>query len=100
MTVKEDIFEFIRKNREYLREHFRIRKIGIFGSFVKNSQTENSDIDLIVEFEANTPSLYELKDDLRRFFSDHFNRNVDIAREKYLKPYIKDQIVNEAEYIE
>ncbi|MBE9594731.1 MAG: nucleotidyltransferase domain-containing protein [Proteobacteria bacterium] len=65
---KEDILGFIRQNKHYLKEHFHIKRIGLFGSFVHNEQTEDSDI--------------------------------DIAREKYLKSYVKAQINNEAVYVE
>lgn len=100
MIRKEDIFEFIRQNRLWLKEYFRIRKIAVFGSFVRNEQTDNSDIDLLIELEDNTPHIYEKKEELRQYFRNRFNRNVDIAREKYLKPYVKHQIIRESVYVD
>lgn len=100
MIKKEDILAFIRQNRHYLKEHFHIKKIGLFGSFVHNEQTEDSDIDIIIELEDNTPGIHELKEELRYFFGEQFQRDVDIAREKYLKSYVKVQINNEAVYVE
>ncbi|MBC8416105.1 MAG: nucleotidyltransferase domain-containing protein [Candidatus Syntrophoarchaeum sp.] len=99
MIRKEDILNFIRQNQNYLKEHFYIKKIGLFGSFVHNKQTEDSDIDIIIELEDNTPDIYELKEELREFIGKQFNRDVDIAREKYLKSYVKAQIINEAVYV-
>ncbi|MCK4475099.1 MAG: nucleotidyltransferase domain-containing protein [Methanophagales archaeon] len=100
MIKKEDILNFIRQNMNYLKEHFFIKKIGLFGSFVHNEQTEDSDIDIIIELEENTPAIYELKEELREFIGKQFHRDVDIAREKYLKSYVKSQIINEAVYVE
>ena len=100
MIRKEDIFAFIRQNRHYLKEHFYIKRIGLFGSFVHDVQTEDSDIDIILELEDNTPAIYELKEELRAFFGEEFQRDVDIAREKYLKSYVNAQINNEAVYVE
>nr|CBH38602.1 conserved hypothetical protein, containing nucleotidyltransferase domain [uncultured archaeon] len=100
MIGKEDILRFIRQNRQYLKELFYIKKIGLFGSFVQNEQTEDSDIDIIIKLEDNTPSIYELKEELGVFFGDQFQRDVDIARKKYLKSYVKVQINNEAVYVE
>ena len=100
MIGKEDILSFIRQNQNYLKDHFYIKKIGLFGSFVHNEQTEDSDIDIIIELEDNTPAIYELKEELRAFFGEQFQREVDIAREKYLKSYVKAQIINEAVYVE
>jgi len=100
MIGKEDIFGFIRQNRHYLKEHFYIKRIGLFGSFVHNEQTEDSDIDIVIELEDNTPAIYELKEELREFFGEQFQREVYIAREKYLKSYVKVQINKEAAYVE
>ena len=100
MITKEHIITFLRQNRAYLQEHFHVKKIGLFGSFAHDAQTEDSDIDIIIELEDNTPSIYELKEELRDFIGRQFNRNVDIAREKYLKNYARSHIVSEAVYIE
>ena len=100
MIKKEDILGFVRQNRHYLKEHFHIKQIGLFGSFVHDEQTEDSDIDIIIELEDNTPAIYGLKEELRDFFGAQFQRDVDIAREKYLKSYVKAQINNEAVYVE
>ena len=100
MRGKEDILRFVRQNLHYLKEYFHIKRIGLFGSFVHNEQTEDSDIDIIIELEDNTPAIYELKEELREFFGEHFQREVDIAREKYLKSYVKVQINKEAVYVE
>lgn len=100
-ALKSDtVLDFIRDNRGYLAEHFHIRKIGLFGSVVRNEQRSGSDIDLIVEFDDNTPDLYDLKSELRQFFGERFNCSVDIAREKYLKPYARELILSEAVYVE
>jgi predicted nucleotidyltransferase len=100
MITKEDVLARILQNRHYLKEHFHIKRIGLFGSFVHDEQTEESDIDIILELEDNTPGIYELKEVLRAFFGEQFQREVDIAREKYLKSYVKAQIINEAVYVE
>ena len=100
MITKETVFEFIYNKKQYLKDHFHIEKIGVFGSFSRNEQSEISDIDLIVEFEENTPDIYDLKNELRSLFKREFGMNVDIAREKYLKSYAKDQILSEVIYVE
>jgi len=100
MIRKEDISEFIRQNRLWLKEHFHIEKIAIFGSFARNEQTDKSDIDLLIELEDNIPDIHEKKEELRKYFRNKFNRNVDIAREKYLKSYVKHQILHESVYVE
>jgi predicted nucleotidyltransferase len=99
MTTKSEILDFLTQNKKYLRERFSIIKIGLFGSFVREEQTDGSDIDLIVEFEKNTPNLFDLKKDLKIYIKEQFNIEVDIAREKYLKSYYRDSILKETIYV-
>jgi hypothetical protein len=73
-------------------------KIGIFGSIARGEQNEESDIDLIVEFEENTPDLYSIKQRLKDEIQSRFNLPVDICREKYIKPVFKNQILSDAKY--
>jgi predicted nucleotidyltransferase len=54
MLYKTDILNFLRANKEYFKTKFNIIKIGIFGSYAREEQTDNSDIDIIIEFEENT----------------------------------------------
>lgn len=100
MTTRNEILSYLQKNRRFLRDKFHIKKIGLFGSFANNRYDKDSDIDIIVEFEENTESLYEIKQELRSLLREKFNRDVDIAREKYLKPYIKHEILDEAIFVE
>ncbi|MDH5681914.1 MAG: nucleotidyltransferase domain-containing protein [Spirochaetota bacterium] len=100
MIHQEDIIHFLQENQDYFKSHFRITKIALFGSFARNEELEDSDIDLIVEFEENTKQLFEIKQELREFLGHEFQRKVDIAREKYLKPSVKQEILKEAITIE
>lgn len=91
--------EFLTQNKKLFRDRFSIVKIGLFGSYARNEQTEVSDIDLIVEFESNTPNLYDVKKDLKSYIKEQFNIEVDIAREKYLKRRYRDSIIKETVYV-
>ncbi|MBI5917710.1 MAG: nucleotidyltransferase domain-containing protein [Bacteroidetes bacterium] len=81
-----------------LESRYHVSKIGLFGSFARNEQTESSDIDLVVEFDPQTENLSEKKEAIRQLLSVQFDRKVDLAREKYLKPYFKKQILQSAIY--
>jgi len=50
MNLKE-IKEILANHREELKERFRVKEMGIFGSYAKGEQTEESDLDMIVEVE-------------------------------------------------
>lgn len=100
MYNQNQILEFISENKSYLKERFHVTRIGLFGSFARKEQTEHSDIDLLVEFEENTQNLYDIKIEIRKFFKDKFNLNVDICRQKYIKSRYKSRILNEAIYVD
>ncbi len=69
------------------------------GSFARNEQKEDSDIDILVDFEPNTKQLFDIYEKMKTFFSNAFNKNIDIATVKYLKPYYKNVILKDAIFI-
>jgi len=99
MYSQQEILQFISGNRSLLREKFHVTRIGIFGSYARKEQTNQSDIDIIVDFEVNTQNLFELKLQLKQFFKNRFNIDVDICRERYIKPRFRKRIENESIYI-
>ena len=80
------------------RDRYHIIRIGLFGSYARGDQNVNSDIDLLIEFEDNTQDLYDLKLQLKDFFQKNLGIEIDICREKYIKPRIKKSILKETVY--
>ncbi len=99
MVDLNTILLYLTSNKTRLEKEYHLRKIGIFGSIARGEQTENSDIDLIVEFKQNTPDLYSIKQKLKNEIQSQFHIPVDICREKYIKPIFKDRILSEAKYV-
>ncbi len=99
MQSKNEILNFLSKKREFLKENFHIIKLGIFGSFARGDNESGSDIDLIVEFEENTQNLFDIKRNLKAYIKENLNLEVDICREKYIKPRYKKEITNEVKYV-
>ena len=89
---------FLAQNKGLFRDKYHIIRIGLFGSYARGEQNINSDIDLLVEFEENTQDLYDLKLQLKDFFLKTIGVEIDICREKYIKPRIKKQILKETVY--
>jgi uncharacterized protein len=98
METREDILEFLKANREFLRNQYHVIKIGLFGSFARSEQTPQSDIDLIIEIDT-TDDVFRLKNNIREFIATQCNRTVDLAREKYLRPYAREAILKEAIFV-
>ena len=99
MQSKNEILNFLSKKREFLKENFHIIKLGIFGSFARGDSESGSDIDWIVEFEENTQNLFDIKRNLKAYIKENLNLEVDICREKYIKPRYKKEITNEVKYV-
>lgn len=93
------VINYLHVNKQRLIKEYHLTKIGVFGSVAKNEQNKSSDIDIIVEFENNTLDLFNLKENLRSEIMNEFSVNVDICREKYIKPVFKDQIMSEVKYV-
>ncbi len=98
MKSREQILTFLSQNRKLFRDKYHVLRIGLFGSYAREEQNPNSDIDLLIEFEENTQDLYDLKIQLKEFFKIQLGLNVDICREKYIKPRIKNSILKETVY--
>jgi predicted nucleotidyltransferase len=98
VTDREDILNYLHSNRNYLLSKYSLRSIALIGSFSRNEQNQNSDIDFIVEFNDLTPNIYELKINLRNELQTQLGRRIEVASKKYLKPYYREQILNEAIY--
>jgi predicted nucleotidyltransferase len=98
MQTRDQILNFLSQNKNLFRERYHIIRIGLFGSYARGEQNLKSDLDLLVEFEENTQDLYELKLQLKEYFRKNLGIEVDICREKYIKPRIKNSILKEIVY--
>jgi predicted nucleotidyltransferase len=96
---KSEILQFLSQEKDQLEAKFRVSKIGLFGSYARGEETEESDIDIILEFLPQTENLSEIKFSLKELIAKEFGKNVDICREKYLKPYYRNQILKSAIYV-
>jgi len=95
-VIKEEIKKILTENKDLLKS-YRVKRIGLFGSYVKGQQREDSDIDVLVEVEGL--SLLDFVG-LELRLSEIFGKKVDLVSIKALKPYIKPYILKEVEYLE
>ncbi len=93
------VLGFLKNHKKEIQNRYNIVKLGIFGSFAENKQSEKSDIDLLVEFDKNTVDIFEKKQDLKVFIENQLNREVDICTIKYIKPFLKKHILKQAVYV-
>ena len=96
LTIKE-IKKILKKNQKLLEKKYKVKKIGIFGSYIRKEAGRKSDIDILVEF-SETPDIFEFIR-LENFLRKLLSIKVDLATKEALKPLIKKEILREIIYI-
>ncbi|NOY50337.1 MAG: nucleotidyltransferase family protein [Chlorobi bacterium] len=97
MTTKEFILTELQQQKSELL-NLGIVRIGLFGSYVREEQSENSDIDILIDFEPekeNFDNLMSVYDLLEKLFK---NEKIEIVTKNGLSPYIGSQILKEVMY--
>ena len=93
--TKQHIIDTLQINMELLKSKYPIEKVGLFGSYSRNEETEFSDIDLIVSF--TKPVGMEFID-LSFELEDIFKNKVDLVSTKGIKPKYFDAIKHDIIY--
>ena len=97
MKTVEEIEEIIQENKKGLENNYGLKTIGIFGSYVKGEQDENSDVDILVEVKRPMGFVKFMK--LEKRLSEIIGLKVDLVTKKALKPYIGKKILQEVQYV-
>ena len=97
MKTLEEIKARLEQLKPTLREKFKVKTIGVFGSYVRGEQKRGSDVDVLVEFEEAV-GLFEFMR-LENYLSDLLGVKVDLVSKKALKPYIGEYIKREVVYV-
>ncbi|MEN4006836.1 MAG: nucleotidyltransferase family protein [Methanobacteriaceae archaeon] len=97
MKTFQEIKEILAKNRKKIKSKYKVKKMGIFGSYVRGEQKEDSDVDILVEFEEPV-SLLKLVS-FENFLKDITGIKVDVVPENDIRPELRENILNEVSYI-
>lgn len=97
---RQDIIRRLNSKKKHYLQKYHVKKIALIGSFARNEQNPQSDIDLLIDIEEGTPDIFELKRALRSELEKDFGRKVEVVSERYLKPFYREEILNEAVYVE
>ena len=89
--------EKIGVNKAEIEKKFRVKEIGIFGSYVRGEQNKNSDGDILVDFHEPI-GLFRFMD-LEEYLENLLKTNVDLVSQKALKPNIGGYIMLEVQPI-
>ena len=97
MKSLKNIIQVLQQQKKQIRERYQITELGVFGSYARGEQTDQSDVDLLVDYEQ-APTLFKLVE-LRTNLSQILEMEVDIVTKQGLKPRIRDRILAEVIYL-
>jgi predicted nucleotidyltransferase len=92
-----DAISTLKEHEQFIRKKFGVRRIGIFGSFARGEEKEDSDLDVLVVFEEGQKT-FDNYMDLKFYLEDLYGREVDLVTEKALKPQLKNIIMKDVVY--
>lgn len=96
VRTKQDILKTLYESRSRLKA-LGVNRIGLFGSFVRGEQHQDSDIDLLVEFEPGRKT-FDAFMELSFFLEDLLLHQVELVTIESLSPHLGPHILKEVEY--
>ncbi len=97
MLKQKELLDYLKTYKALKKDEYNIKRLGIFGSYARDEANENSDIDIVVDFEKSTMfGLVAIKEDIEEYFKSH----VDIVqiRDK-MNTLLKSRIQRDAIYV-
>ena len=101
MLTREEIIEKLRDNREILKK-YGVKRIGMFGSYVRGEQKSGSDIDLVIEFDRSIfgkdfKGLFDAFMDASSYIETLFDKKIDILTPDSIKTIRNKEVAEEIE---
>lgn len=95
----DEVKEILQKHKSEIAQKYKVKEIGIFGSFVRGEQKKRSDVDILVEFdEKDIPDLLEFIA-MEEYIRKLLRKKVDLIRKEAIRTEIKERILKEVVYI-
>jgi len=96
MEPYSDIEQRLIALKPFLAKKYKVKNIGIFGSWSEGTQSASSDLDILIELDE--PLGWEFFD-LKDFLESEFNRSVDLVTRSALKNQLKDKILSQTRFV-
>ncbi len=95
--TKSELIETVKRHNKDIRKRFKVKDIGLFGSYVRDEQKKESDVDVLVEFEKGHKTFNNYMD-LKFFLEDIFGLKVDLVIKDAVRTELKEYILTEVVY--
>lgn len=96
MKATSDIEKRLRALKPELAEKYKVKEIGLFGSYAEGEQTDSSDIDILIDLQEPLGWVFF---ELKEFLETQLNRPVDLVTRNALKKQLKDKILSQTKFI-
>ena len=96
MTPRDEILDLLRSLQTDLSVRYKVRRIGIFGSFARVESRPDSNVDILVDFNPGA-DLFDLIE-LSQYLEEKIGRHVDLATPRALRPEIRESVFRDVVY--
>lgn len=93
---KKQVLKKLKELKIEIKTNYKVKTIGLFGSYINDRQEDTSDIDLLVEFEDDADLFHYVG--LSLFLEEYFNKKVDVISKPALKEELRENILQEVIY--
>ena len=97
VQTKAHILACIQEHQHQLK-NLGVRRLGLFGSFVRDQPRDESDVDILVEFAPGCKSFDNFMQVIF-FLEELLGRRVELVTPEALSPHIGPHIMGEVEYV-
>lgn len=97
MKTKEEILTTLARLEPEIQARFHVRKMGLFGSYARQEQRPESDIDLLVDF-SDDADLIDLVG-LRLFLEERIHSRIDVVPERALRDELRAAVLADVSYV-
>lgn len=98
MKTLHDLKSILENHKDDLTSNFKIVAIGVFGSYAESKQSEDSDIDILVEFEKGAKT-FDNYMGLKLYLEDLLGKNVDLVLKQTIRKELKRSILAGTIYV-
>ena len=97
MQSFNEIRQSLLSQKPILQKKYKISSLGIFGSYARSEQNQDSDLDILIDYDE-VPSLITLVE-LKNYLSELLGVSVDLVTRRGIKPQLRSYILEEVVYL-
>lgn len=97
-SLRHGVLSLLKTNSDTIKKQFHVQRIGIYGSVIRGEERDDSDVDILVDFECGYSTLKNYMS-LRRYMQALFSRKIDLVTTGSLSPYIRPDVEREVVWV-